>query len=158
MVNMQHGVIGNENHPDPNYKNTCFLYKSPPFLKPNPPFTFTNDRVHLTGCLKEGDAAIYGCKSREEIGNKLKDLEVELFEQPNYASPLGKFKGGMLPPQAYGNKTIRSIKVPVGKKVNLVTNERDNPETQNLTKGNVPSININNIKFILIKDELYDLF
>ncbi len=148
----------NENHPDPNYRNTCFLYKSPPFLKPNPPYTFTNDQVHLTGCLKDGDAAIYGCKSGEGIGNKLKDLEVELFEQPNYVTSLGKYKFGMLPPQAYGNKTIRSIKVPVGKKVNLVTNESANPETQNLIKGNVPSININNIKFILIKDEPYDLF
>lgn len=45
------------NHPDSNWKNTCFLY-----TKPFQPFGGANDDVHVTGCLNPGEKVALGCK------------------------------------------------------------------------------------------------
>jgi hypothetical protein len=49
----------NESHPDPHWKNTCFLYTqgfSP--YNGNP-----TDVVHTTGCLQPGEKVQWGCKT-----------------------------------------------------------------------------------------------
>lgn len=47
----------NSNHPDPAWRNTCFLYTAgfPPY-NGDP-----NDNVHLTGCLRPGEKVNLGC-------------------------------------------------------------------------------------------------
>ena len=47
-----------DNHPNQEWKNTCFLYTKP---FPSPSKFDPNDEVHTTGCLKEGQRVDKGC-------------------------------------------------------------------------------------------------
>jgi hypothetical protein len=48
-----------DNHPNQEWKNTCFLYTKP---FPSPSKFDPNDEVHTTGCLKEGQRVDKGCQ------------------------------------------------------------------------------------------------
>lgn len=66
----------NSNHPDPNWRDTCFLYTQgfAPYAG-NPA-----DTVHQTGCLRPGEKVEWGCKTSEcklqcsNIINKFQDF------------------------------------------------------------------------------------
>jgi hypothetical protein len=51
-----------DNHPNPDLRNTCFLYTAPfaPF-KGN-----AGDTAHMTGCLRPGEKVEYGCKEKPD--------------------------------------------------------------------------------------------
>jgi hypothetical protein len=51
----------NNDHPDVNYKNTCFLYP-----KPFAPYSGNpDDKVHQIGCLRPGEKVSWGCKTQQ---------------------------------------------------------------------------------------------
>ena len=132
----------NENHPDPRYKNTCFLYTKPPFLKPNPKWTPVDDKVHITGCNNPGEVAMFGCKTRNEITQKIQNVKVELFEGENYTQPINQFSPGPpITPNSLSNKKIGSLKIPMGLDVFIITKQRPGLMPDNKVTTNIPSFN-----------------
>jgi hypothetical protein len=65
----------NDQHPDPNYRNTCFLYTQGFAPYAGDP----NDKVHTTGCLNESEKVKYGCKSEELAKQEVNALLLRPF-------------------------------------------------------------------------------
>jgi hypothetical protein len=107
-------------HPDPRWKNSCFLYTSGfgPF-KGNP-----NDKSHKTGCLREGEKVEWGCKTNPPA--------VQVFEHCDYIGrSIDLGVGSYKLPFGMPNDTISSVKVPNGMKVTLF--EHDNFQGRSIT-------------------------
>lgn len=64
----KYAAWGHRNETHPQMPNTCFMYTAPfgGTFKGN-----TNDRVHLTGCLRPGERVEWGCKSTPPVQDRL---------------------------------------------------------------------------------------
>ena len=66
-----------DSHPDPNWRNTCFLY-----TKNFGPFNGnTNDTFHITGCVNPGDKVSTGCNSGPAGDRYLQISQVAAFDE-----------------------------------------------------------------------------
>lgn len=70
-----------DTHPDPNWKNTCFLYTTP-F---NQYKGDLNDTVHETGCLQPGQKVEWGCLTKEQVEQKVQQQIKNIHDQVNKA-------------------------------------------------------------------------